>query len=328
MSDNIRTKRVVAATKEETHVPASGDTLHVSFSGDSSTDAQSTSRSHISDAVRRHRIEFARFVREDAQKEYRETLDRLYGEWEGWNGPFFDWQLIPPHILLTEPKIPRALGDHSPISGWGSTNQIRLRPSILNGTHPIVRPGDEFAEGRFLLVIDILLHETCHQFQTEVLKRPEESYRGHGPVFRDQCNRIGAMLGLPDVRTAKARGRNQHLASCAGWPICVRPPGYYLGAYRHEREAEPRTVRVEEPGPEMPSALAAWLAANPEWAECYWQFGEGIFLLFDQFFDDHPAPVTVQEEAVFLIASSWRHRRRVKPKQNQALPASIPPQLP
>src|SRR5262249_54286367 len=57
-------------------------------------------------------------------------------------------------------------------------------------------------------------------------------YKGHGPVFAGECNRIGAALGLPRVRPAKARGKDGHLPSCAQWPHNVRPEGYYLGAYQ------------------------------------------------------------------------------------------------
>ena len=109
-----------------------------------------------------------------------------------------------PHILLAEPKSPRALGDHANISGWGSKNQIRIRPSLWDGSHPQVKAGEEYAEGRFLLVADVLLHETIHQYHDEITGQAEKSYHGHGPAFRDECNRIGKELGLPPVRTAKA----------------------------------------------------------------------------------------------------------------------------
>jgi hypothetical protein len=69
--------------------------------------------------------------------------------------------------------------------------------------------------GRFRLVADVFLHETVHQWQHEVLGDLEDGYHGHGPKFRDQCNRIGALLGLPPVRTSKARGKDKALPSCA-----------------------------------------------------------------------------------------------------------------
>ena len=49
---------------------------------------------------------------------------------------------------------------------------------------------------------------------------------GHGPAFRDTCNRIGGALGLPPVKTSKARGPEKDLPSCAHWPFNVRPEGY------------------------------------------------------------------------------------------------------
>ena len=48
------------------------------------------------------------------------------------------------------------------------------------------------------------------------------------------CNRIGAKLGLPPVRTSKARGKDKDLPSCAYWPEDVRPDDYYQGANRKE----------------------------------------------------------------------------------------------
>lgn len=65
----------------------------------------------------------------------------------------------------------------------------------------------------------------------EITRKTEESYHGHGPTFRDACNRIGAILGLPLVRTSKKRGADKDLPSCAQWPHNVRPPDDYLGAY-------------------------------------------------------------------------------------------------
>lgn len=82
-----------------------------------------------------------------------------------------------------------------------------------------------------------LLHEMIHQYHMELTGRTEETYGGHGPAFRDECNRIGAVLGLPKVRAGKERGRDKALPSCASWPLNVRPDGYYLGAYPPEPAA-------------------------------------------------------------------------------------------
>jgi hypothetical protein len=137
--------------------------------------------------------------------------------------------------MFAEPSSSQRLGDYARVSDFGGHGQVRLRPSLLTGTHPSIRAGDKYAEGRFRLVADVFLHETIHQWQHEVLGDLEGGYHGHGPKFRDQCNRIGALLGLPPVRTSKARGKDKALASCAYWPHCVRPADHYLGAYPVER---------------------------------------------------------------------------------------------
>jgi hypothetical protein len=181
-------------------------------------------------ADRKHRKEFAAYAREHGHEAIRPLLDRLYALWEDWNRQYFGGKLVTPHILLAEPKSPRAWGDHANISGWGSKNQIRIRPSLWDGSHPQVRAGEEYAEGRFLILADVLLHETIHQYHDEITGQTEKGYHGHGPAFRDECNRIGKELGLPPVRTSKARGPEKELPSCAHWPFNVRPEGYYRGA--------------------------------------------------------------------------------------------------
>jgi len=44
----------------------------------------------------------------------------------------------------------------------------------------------------------------CKEYHDEVTGQVERGYHGHGPAFRDECNRIGKELDLPPVRTAKA----------------------------------------------------------------------------------------------------------------------------
>jgi len=127
------------------------------------------------------------------------------------------------------------------MSGLGCRSQIRLRPSLLTGTHPRVNGS---AEGRFLFVADVLLHEMIHQWQQEVSGETDEAWHGHGPAFRDKANEIGARLGLGIVRTSKKRGKDADLPSCSYWPHVVRPEDYYLGAYVPTSGDRPRTVTV------------------------------------------------------------------------------------
>ena len=313
----------VETEREMGNVPASRDRGRVPVTGDALGASHPGPDDPFCDADSRHRREFANYAKQNGHQPYREPMSRLYASWEGWNDEYFDGQLLPPHFLLAEPKSPRALGDHSLLSGWGSTNQIRIRPSILNGTHPAVRPDDEFAEGRFRLILDIAIHETGHQYATEILKQQEEGYRGHGPVFRDLCNRIGARLGLPPVRTAKARGRDRDRPSCAEWPICVRPKGFYLGAYRPHDEMVGGAVENDAQAPEPPKLLAEWIADHPKWAEQYGRFGEAFFDLLDRFFGAYPAPNSVQEQAVVFLAKSYRHHTRTRSRRRLALPAPV-----
>ena len=53
---------------------------------------------------------------------------------------------------------------------------------------------------------DILVQQMLRMFCVEVLKEPENSFHGHGPRFRYECNRMGQILGLSQVRTAKKTG--------------------------------------------------------------------------------------------------------------------------
>jgi hypothetical protein len=186
----------------------------------------------LSGEILSHRRGFERFVLEHAEPWHREHLGRLFKNWRGWNGEHFESRLEPPYLLLAEPAYSRAYGCCCALSGFGGRSEIRIRPSLVRGSHPHVEPGERFAEGRRLFVDDVLLHEMVHQWQFEVLGDPEPAYQGHGPLFRDVANRIGAVLGLSPVRDCKRRGSDKHLPSCSQWPHNVRPKGFYLGAYR------------------------------------------------------------------------------------------------
>jgi hypothetical protein len=191
------------------------------------------------DADHRLRDAFRAFVLDQAEAWHRAHLGRLYEVWDGWNAAYFGGQLVPPYILLTPPESPSALGDCASISSFGGRCQIRVRPSLLMGTHPHVRAGDAHAEGRFRIVADVLLHESIHQYHMEITIQNEDSYHGHGPAFAARCNVIGQALGLPPVRSMKKRGKDKDLPSCAHWPLNVRPRDYYGGAYKPHDQAEP-----------------------------------------------------------------------------------------
>jgi hypothetical protein len=178
-----------------------------------------------------HRAQFRTFATDKAEPYHQFVLSILYEEWDGWNSKYFNNELVVPYVMLTGPGNPQAYGECRAHSGFGGKCEIRIRPSLLTGSHPHVRPGKHFSPGRLRLVADVFLHEAVHQYHLEVTGQTEKAYKGHGPAFRDVCNRIGQDLGLPPVRIAKARGKEKDLPSCADWPYCVRPAGYYGGAY-------------------------------------------------------------------------------------------------
>src|SRR5215216_3655100 len=164
-----------------------------------------------------HRASFVDYVMESAEEWHRTHLGMLYQHWEENNDRHFAGEMWAPYVLLSEPAEPKAYGDCASVSGFGGRLQIRLRPSLLTGTHPRVRRGDDFAEGRFLFVADVLLHEMIHQWQQEVLGVDEGAYHDHGPTFRDKANEISARLGIGLVRTMKKRGKYKDLPSCSQW---------------------------------------------------------------------------------------------------------------
>lgn len=182
----------------------------------------------LSDADVAHREAFWSYVLDQAEPWHRDHLTRLYRLWEDANAKWYDGALVPPIILLAEPGEPKRYGQCSPVSSYGCRSEIRIRPSLLAGTHPHIRhPG----EGANRFAEDVLLHEQIHQWQQEVTGQLEDGYHGHGPTFRDKANEISNDLGLGWVRTSKRRGPDSGLDSCAQWPHCVRHPDHYHGVY-------------------------------------------------------------------------------------------------
>jgi hypothetical protein len=211
--------------------------------------------------AKKDRKRFVNYVINRADVWHREHMGRLYTAWAGWNARHFDNALVVPYLLMTAPGSPRAYGDYGRLSCWGGHGQTRIREKLLTGAHPHMRPGDQYAEGRYLFVADVFLHESVHQWQHEVLNNLEPGYKGHGPLFAGRCNEIGAVLGLPRVRPAKVRGKDKDLPSCAQWPHNVRPEGYYLGAYLPPGKKDPEGEGEGEGEEEPPATLAAALAA-------------------------------------------------------------------
>ncbi len=182
------------------------------------------------DAVLAHRADYWTWIEANAVPAMRDVLLRLRSHWHEVNAKFFAAAMAEPYITLTEPSKPSLLGQCWSVSSWGSRLEIRLRPSLLDGTHPAMVAGDDHAEGRWLFAADVLTHECIHQWQTEITGKAEGSYHGHGPGFAGKANEIGAALGLPAVAVRNRSGSRDLV--CAHWPHNVRSPAHYLGAWQ------------------------------------------------------------------------------------------------
>ena len=176
-----------------------------------------------------HRQDLWAFIDNHGVPGVRDIVMRLGEHWATVTARWFPGQMTRPTILLACPAKSSAFGDTANIGSYGEPVEIRIRPSIIDGTHPKVNGPQE---GCWRFAEDVLLHESIHQWQFEVSGNSEDSYHGHGPQFTAHCNRIGTDLGLPSVVTRNRKGSKNPRS--AQWPHNVRPPGYYLGAYDPE----------------------------------------------------------------------------------------------
>ena len=157
----------------------------------------------------------------------RDSLVALRDHWRDVNAWLFDGRMLEPYITLTEPSAPAIYGQCCPVSSGD-------HPPSPHLSHTPLPPG--FADGRMQFVKDVLTHEMIHQHIME--HQPgvnEDSYHGHGPVFTDHCNRLGAKLGLDEVVVRNRGGKK--LPKAAQWPHCVAGPDRYGGAYQPHRKA-------------------------------------------------------------------------------------------
>ncbi len=178
-----------------------------------------------------------------AEGPYKAFLPRLNTAWKEYNDRFFNGELTPAFILISPPSSSKAEGDCSPWSGYGGKLQIRLRPSIIDGSYRAFNPIHDL-ENRWLYILDVLLHEMIHtwQFTKELF---ENSYGGHGKFFTAKANEIGAALGLPEV--AMRHRRDKSIPIAPHWPTNVRPEGYYGNLIAEKKVKEPKEESPEEP---------------------------------------------------------------------------------
>lgn len=178
---------------------------------------------------------------------------RLYETARQHNETHFGGQLTAILVEITAPASPRALATHQPKTPEGVDCVIRIAPGV-------VEAGERLAA-------DVLLHEMVHVWQAETDNR-EPGYAGHGPKFAAKCNEIGKALGLPEVGVKGRKG----MPDCAGWPINVRPEGYYGDAPRAAKAVSkaskarksPAAPKAQAPAvAPVDAALAAVAALSP-----------------------------------------------------------------
>ena len=187
---------------------------------------------------------------------YKDFIRGLGKAFDEFNALYFDNSLTPAHIAITQPDSRHALADCSVFSGHGGTHQIRIKRSLIEGTHKRFNPSHAI-ENRWLYILDILLHEVAHHFVHEILNDYSDSYGGHGVNYTKRANQIGDQLGLPHV--VERNRKDKSLPISSQWPLNVRPAGYYgdlLKVKEPTNEPEPE----DEPEPE-PDFLALAIEA-------------------------------------------------------------------
>src|SRR3954469_7324191 len=80
---------------------------------------------------------------EQADSARYKAIGRLYECWDEFNAKYFEGVLLPPVILLDEPGATTCYGECSTESGFGGSNQIQVRPSILDGTLQDLKHGSK-----------------------------------------------------------------------------------------------------------------------------------------------------------------------------------------
>jgi hypothetical protein len=113
-----------------------------------------------------HRGDHWEFIEHLGVPSVRDPLLRLREVWDDANRRWFATAMIAPYIMLATPSGSRTLGETAPVGSFGEKLEIRLRPSLLDGTHPKVHGS---AAGCFLFVADVLLHEMIHQWGHEAM---------------------------------------------------------------------------------------------------------------------------------------------------------------
>jgi hypothetical protein len=170
------------------------------------------------------RREQALFVVRHALSSHRDALSVVVENFHEANATHFDGHLVVPHYRIGR-TAPRSLAHFSPVTGYGARVEVTFSAGLLTEPNPAWVQNPWPAPGVDRFVTDLQRRLMVRQFVLEVRGADERGYRGYGPLFTEEANRIGEALGLDHV-VEHRRGGNEYLA--ANWPHCVRPDDYYL----------------------------------------------------------------------------------------------------
>lgn len=203
---------------------------------------------------------------------YKEFIPKINQTWSEYNDLYFDGSLTPAYIAITTPRVAKALADCSLWSSYGGKHQIRIRESVIDGTHSLFNPNHAIAD-RWLYILDVLLHEQVHQYVHEILNSYSKSYGGHGTFYTDRANQIGDALDLPPVD--KRRRKDKSMPISSQWPMCVRPAGYYGDLLKEQAQStpeEPEDEPEDEPCPDwLGEAIQAFQKLTPDQHPAFFQ---------------------------------------------------------
>jgi Helix-turn-helix len=193
------------------------------------------------------------------------VIAALYRFFDEHNEAFWGGKVHPVPILITPPTSARAYADAAEFSAFGCRQQLRVRPGVARGTHNRTKDqgttafwrmrGNHAPEGRLRWLSDLVLHEMVHLWLSQIEDPHREEHDGHGRSFTDECNRIGGMLGLPEVQARRRKQDPRDLPISPDWPFCCRPAGMYGRHYLDLWEQVPAAV---QPFDGLAHLVAAW----------------------------------------------------------------------
>lgn len=178
---------------------------------------------------------------------------RLHLFFEHANRQFFDGRIPRVHIKIGSCRSPRStLGFFHTIGDHGLAGEIVLNIGLFTKSFPGYEETENRKEGFFLFLKDVLLHEMTHAYCHLVLNQPDRTYFGHGPNFTNECNRVGKMLGLGEVRSKWNRKiADADKPACNYWPHCLRDAEYYQGAIDVEQYWKSKEKKQDKAAPKQ-----------------------------------------------------------------------------